>query len=106
MTRDGNAYVAAFDLTNSGKYDAAEVAQLYVSDPECSVPRPVKELKGFRKVLLRKGETKRVTLRLNDDAFAFYDSLQGKFIVEPGEFIVAVGPSSTDLRLRTRIMHE
>lgn len=96
----------SFDLTNSGKTDAAEVAQLYVSDPECSVPRPAKELKGFRKVFLRKGETKRVTLRLKDDAFAFYDSLQGKFTVEPGEFIISVGSSSADLRLRTRIVHE
>ena len=57
-------------------------------------------------MFLRKGETKHVTLRLNDDAFAFYDSQQGKFTVEPGEFIISVGPSSADLRLRTRIMHE
>lgn len=106
VTRDGDAHIVSFDLTNSGKSDAAEVAQLYVTDPECTVPRPAKELKGFRKVFLRKGETKHVTLRLNDDAFAFYDTLQGKFTVEPGEFIISVGPSSADLRLRARIIYE
>lgn len=57
-------------------------------------------------MFLRKGETKRVTLRLNDDAFAFYDVQQGKFTVEPGEFIISVGPCSADLRLWERIMRE
>lgn len=106
VTRDGDAHIVSFDLTNSGKSNAAEVAQLYVTDPEYTVPRPAKELKGFRKVFLRKGETKHVTLRLNDDAVAFYDTLQGKFTVEPGEFIISVGPSSADLRLRARIMYK
>lgn len=106
VTRDGDAHIVSFDLTNSGKSAAAEVAQLYVTDPECTVPRPAKELKGFRKVFLRKGETKHVTLRLNDDAVAFYDTLQRKFTVEPGEFIISVGPSSADLRLRARIMYK
>ena len=56
----GSRVTVSFDIKNTGKMDAAEAAQVYVRDVECSVPRPLKELKGYDKVYLKKGETKRV----------------------------------------------
>lgn len=68
-----NRVKVTFDISNTGKMDAAEVAQVYVHDVKSSVPRPYKELKGYEKVFLKKGETKRVTIELEDDAFSYYD---------------------------------
>ena len=90
-------------MKNTGRYDGAEVAQLYVSDLTASVPRPVKELKGFEKVFLKRGQTKRVEMRLPHDAFAFYDTDRHDFAVEPGDFLLRVGASSRDLRLKGTI---
>ena len=92
-----------FDITNTGKYDAWETAQVYVTDIKSSVPRPQKELKGYEKIFIKKGETVRVSLTLDDDAFSFYDVLKKSFVVEPGEFIISVGPSSDNLPLKSTI---
>lgn len=89
-----------FDIQNTGKYDASEIAQIYVQDVKCSVPRPLKELKGFEKVFLKKGETKHLSIKLNKDAFSFYDVNTHQFIVEPGDFIILAGSSSVDLPLK------
>lgn len=72
----------SFDLENTGKMDASEVAQVYVHDVQSSVPRPLKELKGYEKVFLQKGEKKRISVVLNEDAFAYYDMNQHRFVVE------------------------
>ena len=101
-TADGG-FVVSFDVTNTGKYDAAEVAQLYVSDVEASAPRPARELKGYEKVFLKRGETRRMEIRLGEEAFRFYDFKQHRFVVEPGAFDIFVGASSRDIRLRTCI---
>lgn len=79
---DGSCRVS-FDVRNTGRRDGAEVAQLYVSDLAASVPRPVRELKGYEKVFLKRGETKRVEILLPHDAFAFYDTVRHDFVVEP-----------------------
>ena len=101
---DGGVWTIAFDVTNTGDFDAAEVVQLYVSDLEASVPRPVKELKGYEKIFLKKGQTKRVEIELGRDAFSYYDAVERHgFVVEPGRFEVLVGASSEDIRLRTGI---
>ena len=101
---DGGVWTIAFDVTNTGDCDAAEVVQLYVSDLEASVPRPVKELKGYEKIFLKKGQTKRVEIELGRDAFSYYDAVERHgFVVEPGRFEVLVGASSEDIRLRTGI---
>lgn len=97
--REDGTYAVSFDVKNTGGRDGAEVAQLYVSDLAASVPRPVKELKGYEKVFLKRGETRRVEMSLDDDAFAFYDVARQGFRVEPGDFLVQVGASSQDLRL-------
>lgn len=93
----------SFAIKNTGKQDAAEIAQVYVQDTECSVPRPLKELKGYEKVFLKKGETKIITVELDERAFAFYDVNQQKFTVEPGEFKIMVGASSRDIRLEQSV---
>ena len=95
--------VVSFDVTNTGKRDAAEVAQVYVSDTECSIVRPVKELKGYDKVMLKRGETKRISIKLSRDAFSFYDVKQHRFTAEPGEFVIHAGPSSATLPLSATV---
>lgn len=100
---EGKEFVVSFDLKNTGKMAGAEVAQVYVGDDECSLVRPAKELKGFDKVYLKAGETKRVSVRLDDEAFRFFDPIERKFKVEPGVFSVYVGASSADIRLNGKL---
>ena len=85
-------------VSNTGKVAGAEVVQLYIGDPECSVERPAKELKGFKKVFLQPGESKTVTFEIPDSALSFFDAEQHKWVVEPGEFIAHVGSGSDDIR--------
>lgn len=89
-----------FSVRNTGDYDAAEVAQVYVCDKECSVPRPLRELKGFEKVFLAPGESRRVEILLDEESFMYYDLNSHKFISEPGEFDIYVGNSSASLPLK------
>lgn len=90
-----------FRVTNTGPRDGAEAAQIYVRDVEASVPRPLKELKGFEKVSLRRGESKLIETTLDDSAFAYWDVARRRFVVEAGDFEILVGASSADLPLRT-----
>lgn len=85
-------------MKNTGPVKGAEVVQLYVSDKESSLPRPVKELKAFEKVELGPGEETIVEFSLNKDAFAFYNPQSHAWEVEAGEFIVLAGSSSEDIR--------
>lgn len=94
---------ATFTLTNTGDREGAEVAQLYVSDPVCSVMRPVKELKGFKKVFLKPGESRRITLDIPVSSLAFYSEVQSQFVVEPGEFILQLGASASDIKQRISV---
>ena len=94
---------ATFTLTNTGAREGAEVAQLYVSDPVCSVMRPVKELKGFKKVFLKPGESRRITLDIPVSSLAFYSEAQSQFVVEPGEFILQLGASTSDIKQKISI---
>ncbi len=99
----GNKVKVSFTIKNTGKVDAAEAAQIYVGDVEASVPRPKKELKGFEKVQLKKGESKEVSVVLDDEAFSFFDVNTNKFVVEPGEFNIMIGSSSKDIRLSDKV---
>ncbi|MEJ2090214.1 MAG: fibronectin type III-like domain-contianing protein [Gammaproteobacteria bacterium] len=90
-------------VRNTGPVAGKEVVQLYVSDPECVVYRPERELKAFTKVRLEPGETRTVTFELNRDAFAFFDAAAGRWVVEGGEFIVEVGASSADIRVSAAV---
>jgi beta-glucosidase len=90
----------SFDVRNTGPREAAEVAELYVGDSHASVPRPVKELKGFAKANLKPGETKRITLTLDRRAFSFYDTAKKDWSAEPGDFAILVGGSSDNIQLK------
>jgi len=85
-------------VTNTGKTAGAEVVQLYISDPQCSVQRPVKELKAFDKVYLQPGETKNVTFTIGKDALSFFDADNHRWTAEPGEFRAMAGAASDDIR--------
>ncbi len=96
MTPDGSI-TASIEVTNSGKFDGEEVVQLYVRDLVGSVTRPVKELKDFEKIFLKKGETKTVTFEITVDDLAFYrrDMSYG---AEAGDFKLFIGTSSADVQ--------
>lgn len=100
---DGKVEVS-FDVTNTGKRDAAEVGQVYVRDISCSVPRPLKELKGYDKHFIGKGKTVRFSAVLDADAFTFYSTDSHSFVLEGGEFEILAGPSSADLPLKATIV--
>jgi len=87
--------LVSVSVSNTGNYDGEEVVQLYIRDLVGSVTRPVKELKGFQKVFLKKGETKKVAFTLTNDDLKFYD-INMNSVSEPGMFTVFVGTNSTD----------
>ena len=93
-----------FDVKNTGKVDGGEIPQLYIRDVKASVERPVKELKGFSKVMLKPGETKTVTLTVDKAAFSFFDENSKSFITEPGEFEILIGSSSQKIELKDKIV--
>ena len=86
-------------VTNTGDRAGMEVVQLYVKDKESSVARPEKELKGFEKVSLKPGETRKVVFSLDKRAFAYYETAINDWFVEYGEFEIMLGASSRDIRL-------
>lgn len=91
----GEKIEVSVDVTNTGNFDGKEIVQLYINDPAASIARPVKELKGFELIELKKGETKTVQFILTDNELGFYDN-NGKFLVEPGVFNVMAGWNSND----------
>ncbi len=90
----------SFEVKNIGQHEGAEIAQLYVGDSHASVPRPLKELKGFAKINLKPGESKQVTLTLDRRAFSFYDVKKSDWNAEAGEFSILVGGASDDIQLK------
>jgi beta-glucosidase len=100
---NGASFEASVDITNTGHLAGAEVAQLYVRQLQCSVPRPVRELKGFARVDLKAGDTKTVKIILNRDAFSYFSMSANGWVVDPGEFEIAVGGSSRDLPLKQSV---
>jgi len=92
-----------FDVTNTGTRTGAEIAEVYVGDHHSSVPRPMKELKGFSKVTLGAGETKPVTVILNHRAFSYYNVKKNEWTVEPGDFDVYVARSSAQTELSGKV---
>ena len=88
-----------FHLTNTGTADGAEVAQVYIRCKNSSIYRPRKELKGFAKVFLKAGESKEVTISLDDKAFRYFDTHTGNFEVEAGTYEICVAASVSDVKL-------
>jgi len=88
------------NVKNVGKMDGDEVVQLYIHDVKASVEREVKALKGFKRIALKKGESKPVSFKIDKSALSFYDVKAKKWVAEPGEFQVLIGSSSRDIRLK------
>lgn len=103
MTRDGKL---TFTVTvkNTGSKRGAETVQLYIKDKKSSVDRPVKELKGFKKVWLEPGEQKDVDMTIDNNALAYYDETTGTWKSEDGEFDALVGNASDNIILKSRFM--
>jgi beta-glucosidase len=96
----GALYQVAFDVTNTGSRSGADVAQLYVGEKSAPLPRPVKELKGFKRVVLNPGETRHVVLPLDARAFTYYDVAAKAWKADAGSYTVEVGRSSENPELK------
>jgi beta-glucosidase len=96
----------SFDLTNTGKREGAEVAQIYVGPIQARIARPAEELKGFVKVKLRHGETRRVTVMLDQRALSYYDINARRWRADPGNFDVLVGRSAERIELKGKLTWE
>ena len=90
------------DVTNTGNYDGEEIVQLYVADKVASMVRPIKELKGFQKVFIPKGQTKQVEFKLNVKDLGFWNDLM-QYVVEPGAFEIMVGTNSEELQKKEAV---
>lgn len=99
----GDELSISLDVTNSGEVAGSEIVQLYVSAAQSSVHRPRQELRAFAKLALGPGATGRVSLALDDSAFAVFDTAAQAWVVEAGEFEIRIGASSRDIRLRQRL---
>ncbi|MGA3088169.1 MAG: glycoside hydrolase family 3 C-terminal domain-containing protein [Terriglobales bacterium] len=93
----------SFDVTNTGPRAGAEIAEVYVGEPNASVPRPVKELKGFLRVQLKAGETRRVSFPLDRRAFAYYNLNRHDWAVDATDFNIYVGGSSAQIALTDKV---
>jgi beta-glucosidase len=99
---DNQVATVECDVQNTGSRDGAEVIQLYVHQEKPALPRPAKELKGFRKIMLKAGETKTIQIRLDRSAFAYYDPSKPGWVAEKGDFTLMLGSSSRDIRLQDK----
>lgn len=91
---------ASVTITNTGNYDADEIVQLYIRDVVGSITRPVKELKGFERIHLKKGESKQIAFTLTPELLKFYN-YDLRYVCEPGEFHVMIGPNSRDVKTKS-----
>ena len=102
MSADG-FITASVTVKNTGSYDADEVVQLYIQDVVGSISRPVKELKGFQRIHLKAGESQVVTFTMIPDLLKYYD-YNLNYVLEPGDFVIMIGPNSRDVRKKTIII--
>jgi len=98
--KQSNEIEVSLEVKNTGKMDGDEIVQLYIHDVKASVEREPKSLKGFQRVSLKAGESKTVTMKIDQSALAFYDAQAKKWLAEAGEFEVFIGTSSRDIRLQ------
>jgi len=101
--KNSDTFTVSIDVVNVGKVEGAEIIQIYISDDECSVDRPPKELQAFEKVYLKPGESKTVSVTLDHNVFEFYSEKEHKFVAEAGTFTILVGTSSRHLPLSTKV---
>ena len=94
----GDQITFSIKVKNTGSREGSEVVQLYISDLKSSLPRPIKELKGFEKISLKAGEEKTVTFTVDKTALSFFDDKKHDWVAEPGDFEAIIGASSTDIK--------
>lgn len=94
----GETITFTLPVKNTGMREGQEVVQLYISDKKSSLPRPVKELKGFSKVHLAPGQEKTVTFTIDKEALSFFDDTKHEWVAEPGKFEALIGASATDIK--------
>lgn len=100
----GDTVKITIEITNTGKADGAEVVQVYVNDPVSTVSKPVKELKAFKKLYIKSGESKTVIMEIHKSELAYYNVMLREWVVEDGEYRFLIGASSQDIRLEGKIM--
>ena len=98
IDKKNKSVALSFNITNTGGYEGAEVAQVYVRDIASKEARPLKELKGFQKVKLAPGETKEVTFTIDKEALSFFDDTQHAWVAEPGKFEAVIAASAADVK--------
>jgi len=103
VTPAGKGATVSFSIRNTGKTAGAEVAQVYVKQEQSLLPRPEKELKGFSKVFLQPGESKTVTVSLNENAFQYYDDIKNDWVKEKGFYDILVGGSSRSIKVTGKV---
>ncbi|MCQ2230079.1 MAG: glycoside hydrolase family 3 C-terminal domain-containing protein [Bacteroidales bacterium] len=103
---NGKSLKVEIPVTNTGKVDGAEVVQLYIQDVKCSVARPIKELKAFKKIMLKAGETATVSFELSEESLKYYNADKKEWTLEPGTFNIMIGSSSSDIRATLSVDHE
>ncbi|NDV94918.1 beta-glucosidase [Dysgonomonas sp. 521] len=94
----GKEIKVSVNISNTGDRDGEEVVQLYVSHPQSKEVRPIKQLKGFQRIMIPTGETKMVSFTLNADELAYWDNDKDAYVIEPGEVNIMIGASSEDIR--------
>ncbi len=99
----GGSVKVTLTVKNTGSVAGAEVVQLYVKDPESSLPRPEKELKGFEKIRLQPGETGDISFVISSEHLAYFDDRINQWTVEAGEFLILIGSSSRDIQLQGQV---
>lgn len=97
MAADGTLTVKV-NVKNTGTREGQEIVQLYISDKQSSLPRPIKELKGFQKIKLAPGEEKEVTFTIEKEALSFFDDAKHAWVAEPGKFEAIIAASAADIR--------
>jgi beta-glucosidase len=103
LVKNKDGYQVSFYIKNTGKVKGEEIAQVYITSTSLSIDKPVKELKGFSKVLLNPGEQKKITVNLDKNAFAYFSEQFNIWKVDPGIYKIYAGSSSRDLKLNTQI---
>ena len=103
-SKSGDVVKVTIDVTNTGAREGKEIVQLYVGDEESYLARPVKELKGFKKVALAPGQTQKVTFEVTKDMLKFYDPEKKDWVFEAGDFIFHVGAASDDIRSTAKLL--
>lgn len=99
----GDKINVSFTISNTGDMDGAEAVQIYVEQKNPSVLRPVKELKAFKKIFLKRGETQTINMALDSNKFAFYDEVNKKWVLEPDKYVIYLASASDDIRGKTTI---